>query len=573
MDGWRWLIVSCFFLGLLALSHPAVAQVPASQSAGGMVERETEMDQYKRLEEKTEKQGPSGSEVIPENTGGLSDEGPKVFIGTVVVEGVELLSDEEISAIVAPFGEKELSFKQMQKVADLITDEYRKKGYVTSRAYMPPQKIRDGVLTVRVVEGKAGDVEIKGNKYFSSALLKKKLEIEPSGYFDYSALQQALIYINESPDREASAILVPGRGPGTTDIILEVEDHLPVHVGFSYDNYGSRFIEKNRFGMTLEHNNLTGHDDKLFIKGQASEANHLLLQQARYVYPLTSRFELGGHVLFSQLELGREFKDLDAEGDARIFGLFSNYAVVEEDNLEAALNLGFDAKDITNQLSGTQISRDELSVAKAGFELDAKDPWGRTILTAEVNGGIPDFLGSMSEEDPDASRAGAGGEFIKGVSNLFRLQPMPLSTSMLVKNSFQWSGDTLTASEQFQIGGPTSVRGYPPGELSGDKGFYSSVEWSLPMYGLSQDIRIPLRKEKIYDAFRFVLFGDVGMVNFNDTRTGESESGTLRAAGFGGRFTVADELECRVEVGYPLGGKDPSDGDQAHTWVEFHLKI
>lgn len=198
---------------------------------------------------------------------------------------------------------------------------------------------------------------------------------------------------------------------------------------------------------------------------------------------------------------------------------------------------------------------------------------GRTILTAELDTGIPDFLGAMSAKDPDASRIGAGGKFTKGVFNFFRLQPAAFSTHLLFKNSFQVSNNTLTAAEQFQIGGATSVRGYPPGEYSGDEGFYSAVEWSLPPYGLDRDLKVPFREEKLYDAFRFVFFWDIGMVHLNNAQPGESENETLRSAGFGGRLTVSEALECRVEVGYPLGGKSPSDGDTAHTWVEFHWKI
>ncbi|MCK5581496.1 MAG: ShlB/FhaC/HecB family hemolysin secretion/activation protein [Candidatus Omnitrophica bacterium] len=560
-------------LGILCFSTPAISQQPpAAQTAGGLTRQEKEIETQKVLKIRIHKEKPlSGEESLGDVL--IPDKGPKVFISKIVVEGAILLSEPEIRKIVAPFEGNDLSFKNMQKVTDLLTDEYRKKGYVTSRAYMPPQTIRDGLLIIRVVEGKLGELEIKGNRYFSSSLIKKKLGVEPGGYFDYSALQKSLVYVNEHPDRMAKAILVPGKEPGTTDLIVDVEDRLPFHVGFSYDNYGSRYIEENRYALTLEHNNLFGRDDKIYIKVQSSDSAHLVSQQLRYVYPVTSRWEVGGHLLFSELKLGQEFEDLDSRGEAEIYGIFTNYAIVEKDNLEVRLNFGFDVKDITNELSGVQLSQDELRVLKAGFEMDVDDRWGRTIFTAELDNGVPDFMGGMSSTDPDASRTGAGGEFAKGVFNLFRLHPTPFSTSLLLKNSFQVSGDTLAASEQFQIGGATSVRGYPAGEHSGDEGFYSAIELSLPFYGLSKDLKVPFRKDRLYDALRFVFFGDIGRVTFNNVQAGEDESKTLRSAGFGLRLTASDGLECRVEVGYPLGGNTPSDGDHAHVWVEFHWKI
>ena len=560
-------ILSVFSFSILAFSQP-----PEAQTAGGVTQRQKQMQKFKTLEKRIQEKRAKKEEVTPEEII-PPDQGPKVLVKEIIVEGVTLLSEQQIREIVAQFEGQELSIQGMQEIADLITDEYRRQGYLTSRAYIPPQTMRDGVLIIRVIEGKLGKLEIKGNRYFSTPLLRKKMGLQPEGYFDYSALQQSLVYINEHPDRVARAVLAPGREPGTTDIIIEVEDESPFHLGFYYDNYGSRYIGRDRYSVVLEHNNLCGQDDKLFIKAQFAETSQLLLQQFRYTYPATQRLELGGHLLFSKLRLGEEFEDLDSEGEAEVYGIFSNYTLIDKNELQLRLNFGFDLKEITNDYSGEQLSRDALSILKLGFDLDREDSWGRTVLTAALDTGIADFLGSMSEKDADASRTGAGGEFTKGVFNVFRLQPMPLATWLLLKNSFQICNYNLPASEQFQIGGATSVRGYPPGEFSGDEGFYSAAELSIPCYGLSKDIKVPFRQESLYDAFRFVLFWDIGGVTLNNPQAGEEEHETLRAAGFGARLTIPDELECRIEVGYPLSGPTPSDDDHAHIWVEFRGKL
>ncbi|MDD5595645.1 MAG: POTRA domain-containing protein, partial [Candidatus Omnitrophica bacterium] len=65
------------------------------------------------------------------------------------------------------------------KIADKITEIYRKKGRTTSRAYLPPQTIKDGILTIKVIEGKVGKIDIRGNRYFRTSLLEKKLNLSP----------------------------------------------------------------------------------------------------------------------------------------------------------------------------------------------------------------------------------------------------------------------------------------------------------------------------------------------------------------------------------------------------------
>lgn len=566
------LFPAVFILFNFWLAVPAVFSAPpASQTIGGITRQEKDIEKKKDLEKKIESPRPAGSEatdkdVIPE------DSGPKILIKSVSVAGATLLTQDEIGVITSKYTGQELSFKAMQKIADLITDEYRKKGYATSRAYIPPQNIKDGILILRVVEGKLGSMQIKGNKHFKTDLLEKKLNVSPSGYFDYSALQRALVYINEHPDRKARATLAPGAAPGATDVIVEVEDRLPVHVSFEYDNFGSRYINKNRYSLIFENNNMLGFDDKLYLKAQEAEAGRMHLQQGRYSFFPLQPTEVGGYFIHSKIKLGREFKDLDSEGKAQIFGLFFNHQLVHSRYLDLRLTSGFDYKSIKNYQLGSKISRDDVRLAKVGLDTDYTDPLGRTIFTAEVGQGLPDIMGGMKAKDELATRAGAGGKFTRGLFNLYRLQPMMFGTALLWKNNAQYSNYALVASEQFQSGGAGSVRGYGPAEYSGDSGWYSAPELSIPIYFIPKDILVPYTDVKMYDANRLVLFYDFAYSSLNNPQTGEKKHQSIKGWGFGWRFNLRNNLTMRVEVGYPIGHPMPSDGDHAHPWVEFTAK-
>ncbi|NTV29066.1 MAG: ShlB/FhaC/HecB family hemolysin secretion/activation protein [Candidatus Omnitrophica bacterium] len=548
------------------------AQPTASQTAGGVAQQERMLEKSKSLESRIGQEKSAAGQATSEDVGLPTDSGAKVLVQTINVEGATLIASSVIQSIVEQYQGKELSLRQIQKIASLISDEYRKKGYLTSRAYVPPQKLEGGTLLIKVVEGKLGNVEVQGNRYFSTPLLKKSLNMQQGGYFDYSALQKSLVYINEHPDRTAKVVLVPGKVPGVTDVVMDVKDRMPIHAGFEYDNYGSRYINKSRYSTLLEHNNLTGHDDKLLVKFQTSEANYMRLYQGRYAIPLTPSFELGAYALASKLELGKEFEDLESRGKARIYGLFFNQAMVQEPTLDVRWNGGFDYKSVVNFLAEQKSSRDELRIVKTGLDIDAVDSWGRNILSPEVDFGFADILGGMEAKDPMASRTGAGAVFQKGVVNYYRLQPMPLSTSLLWKNSGQFSNQTLAASEQFQIGGPSSVRGYAPAEQSGDKGYYTALEWSLPLYGLSKDIKVPGRQETFYDATRLVTFWDWGYVNTKTPAAGDKEDNTLKGWGLGTRFNIKD-ISARFELGYPIGKNISADGRRPHPWVEVICKF
>lgn len=565
--------IFCIFSAIIILSFSAFAQtVPPSQTIGATEQRDKALEEQKAIQEQIEqkKKKPEVKEELPKEEPAAADT-KKVQIKKIAVEGATLISESELKGIISEYEGKDLTLSEMQKVADKITESYRKKGYTTSRAYLPPQTIKDGILTIKVIEGKVGKIDIKGNRYFRTSQLEKKIKLKPKDYFKYETLQDSLTFINENPDRQARAILVPGVAAGTTDIIIEVKDKLPIHLGFDYDNFGSRYMEKNRWAFVYENNNLLGFDDRLYLKYQMSQKSLHSLKNARYIYPVNEKMEVGGYFLHSRLILGKEFRSLSAVGKATIAGIFLNRALVANRVLDLRYNFGFDYKDIKNYILNAESSRDEMRVIKNGLDIDITDKFGRTIITPEIDVGIPRMWGALTAKDPKASRAGAGGQFVKGVFNFYRLQPMPFSSSLLLKNSAQLSNYNLVAAEQFQIGGAASVRGYGPGEFAGDKGIYSAVEWSFPAYGLPKGIKIPLTESKFYDAVRFVCFYDWANSRLNNPQAGEEKSDTLRGFGYGLRFNLKD-LALKFELGYPLG-KIPSDGNRAHPWVEFSWRF
>ncbi len=548
----------------------AQAQV-SSDTVGGVIQRELDKEKSLEFEERirTKQPQPQDEEIQPKST---AEAGPSVLIKEIKVEGATLLSDHIIDDITTPYKGTELSLAQIQDIAEKLTAVYRTNGYVTSRAYIPPQNLQEGTLTIKVIEGKMGELTLKGNKYFSKAVYLKYLKLRPNEYFDYSQLQKDLTFVNEQEDRKLKATLVPGQEAGATDVILEAQEQLPIHATVEFDNWASRYLNHYRYALSLEHNNITGHDDRMLFKYQTSDGLNLKLYQGRYLYPLSKKTTVGVHGLYTTTHLGREFKSLGAEGKGQVYGMFMSHELARTNNAQWHFNLGYDYKDIKNDLLGIENSHDQLSIFKAGMDLDVADPWGRNILTGEGDFGVPEFLGAMeAKNDRHASRTGAGGQFQKGVFNYYRLQPMPLDTQILLKNSAQISNQALVSAEQFQIGGPTSVRGYAPGEFSGDKGLYSAVDWSVPLYFVPKHWKVPLRKETVYDAMRLVAFYDFGFTNIKNVTAGERENRTLKGYGFGARFNPDPNLEVRFEMGMPIGTAS-ADGKRAHPWVQFKYK-
>ncbi len=420
------------------------------------------------------------------------------------------------------------------------------------------------------MEGLTGGIEIRGNKYFKSSLLIKRIILKKGSYFNYDLLKRSIISLNEQTDLTARAVIMPGKEPATTDIIIEVKDSLPAHIGVGWDNFGSRFIHKEHYTGIFTHNNFLGREDKLIFQYLRSQANTYILNNGRYVYPVTQNISSGLSVSRSSVKLAREYKDTDVRGKSGIYSFFATDSLVKNDNFTLNFNLGFDYKDVVNYQQNTISSQDRLRVVNMGFDMDRidKSGSGRTLFFEEFNFGIPNIMGGLKEQDPKASRTGAGGSFIKTNFNILRLQKMPFSTNLLWKNQIQLSSYILPATEQFQIGGIGNVRGYPTAEATGDYGYALTFEWSLPFYFIPKNVSAPFFKDKLKDTLKLVMFYDWASARLRRPGATEEKNKTLRGLGCGIRFNLSQDFSARIDFAWPLDNM-PSDGSREHTWFQI----
>ncbi|MCX5692198.1 MAG: BamA/TamA family outer membrane protein [Candidatus Omnitrophica bacterium] len=569
-----WIIFTIFSL---AIVYPSFSAPTPEQEAGGQERTRELQEKEKALREKIE-QAPQAPQVVqePQQEPQRFQSNEKTLINQINVTGVTFISEKEVNDIISQYQNKEITMNDLQKAADMITDIYRKKGYITSRAYLPPQKIENNTVEIRIIEGTMGDVDVKGNRYFKTDLFKKKIGLKKGEPFNYNILRGNLSKINQYPDRKAKAILAPGKEAGQTDVSLEVKDNLPIHISFDWDNYGSKYIDKQRYQAVLTHNNFLGFDDILTLQYQFGQKHDLQeqhdyyrLASVRYLFPLNDRTDIGFYAARSKLTLGKEFETLKARGKSEIYSLYSNYTMIKDENLTLTMNTGFDYKNIINFQLGDITSMDKLRIFKLGFEWDRSDNYGRTIINNEMAFGIPNLSGGLEKHyDTIASRVGSGGNFTKDTIDFIRLNRMPFSSTLLLKDQTQISPNIMTATEQFQIGGISNLRGYPVAEAVGDTGSAITGELSMPPYMIPKNLNVPLSKTKLYDALKIAVFYDWGNVKLRDPQAGEHKRKTLRSAGWGMRLNLPEDFSARLDFGYPLD-QTPSDGHHLHTWVKI----
>ncbi len=496
-----------------------------------------------------------------------AEEGPTPSEKSFLVKHIKLVGATSIPAseftpLLEKYENQKVSLRQLQAVAKKITQYYRQKGFVTSLAFLPPQKIdpKNPEVTVKVVEGKLGGTEVTGNRYFNSKWLLSYLHEKPGDVIDYGKFQQDVLALNRNPDREVKAILVPGKAPETTDILLKVDDKLPLHFAYSFDNTGTRLSGRLRQGMQFRDSNLLGRDDTLFDAVNISERGELVGEALQYLYPLSP----GGDLLslsfaYSLVELGEELRPLRIKGGANTYGIGYTHSFVNSATWNVDLNSGFDIKEIWSTVDGVDNSRDHLRVAHFGPNILVRDNWGTTSVNDNFLFGLSGFLGGSYKVDPRSNRPGAGGQFFIDELNASRAQRFFWDSVLLEKIQGQFTKYLVVSTQQFRAGGADTVRGYGEGDSLGDYGFLESTEWRVPPYFLPKDFKLPGQKQPLYDSVQFVGFADMANVYLRRPALTQEASRLLIGVGGGIRVELPNQVSARVDWGYPIGDK-PVEG-------------
>ncbi|MEI8176359.1 MAG: POTRA domain-containing protein [Candidatus Omnitrophota bacterium] len=553
------------------------SQIPPGQDVGSL-QRTTE--ETKKTESVTKGLIEGGKKAEIENAGAVAPKQAaeaakasesKVLIAKIEVDGVTVIPPDVIRSVVAPYEGKELSLSDFKIAADAVNDEYRRRGYVTTLVYLPPQKIENGILKIAVVEGKVGVINLTGNRYFTRDLIMSYIDLKQGDLFNYDVLRKDVNNVNEHPDRNAKIVLEKGAGAGETDVNIQLKDRMPIHATVGYNNYNSSYLGRNRYSVELKENNMFGIDHVASVEAQLGDDDHYHLYSGRYLMPITPRNKVGVYYVNVDQKLGGSVKNLNIEGRGNIAAIYDSYKLIDHDDFVMRINPEFDYKDIKNKMLGLTLSEDNVRVAKLGFDFDFTDRFGgRSLLTQEFDYGIPGFMGGLEAKDSKASSAGSGGKFFKSVTNAARIQTLPASASIMIRGSGQITNNNLVSTEQFNLGGPATVRGYPISELNGDQGIAGTAEVYIPPYFIPTKPTIPGTDLKYFNATKIVAFFDWGRVWRNNAQVGEAKTEEIYSAGPGLRFDIPNRFSFSFDYGFALGQK-PSDGSKGRGLVETKI--
>ena len=125
----------------------------------------------------------------------------KLILKTIRFEGNETISDEDLEPIASEWENKAVSFQDIKDLIQKITALYRSRGYLLTRAYLPPQKIQNGEVLIQILEGQTGEIKIEDNRWFKKQIYKNYFnDLLQEKIFRYSDLE-SIIRTRSPPDK------------------------------------------------------------------------------------------------------------------------------------------------------------------------------------------------------------------------------------------------------------------------------------------------------------------------------------------------------------------------------------
>jgi hemolysin activation/secretion protein len=468
-------------------------------------------------------------------------------IRDVQITGNSRIPTEKLRPLLADILGAQQTLAQYWAAARRISEYYRQHGYPIARAYLPAQEIRDGVLTIAVIEGRLDKRSVENHSRLSDSRVGAYLDRLQEGTVVRSAqTDRVLLLLNETPGVAGSrATLQPGASPGTSELLVTVDRGATVTGDAETDNYGNRYTGQYRAGGTLNLNSPWRMGDQFALNGLTSGSD-LRYERASYQFPLGGDgLRLGTAYFDTHYRLGKEFSELQAHGAATGASLVASYPFEVTQRSSTRGTVSLEWKHLTDYADVTQtVTEKHAYVETLGLTSARRDDLGGG---GQNSFGVSLVLGDLAINSEvarliDDLTARTRGRYVRVALFATRSQRLTDRTSLSVTLSGQVSDKNLDSSEKFSLGGAEGVRAYPQGEGIGDEGVLANLE-------LQRSLSSGLQSFAFYD------FGSIS-TSHSPFQAATSNSRKLAGTGVGvtahlAAFQVKAALAWHTQGGEP----------------------
>lgn len=407
--------------------------------------------------------------------------GMSVTVSRFQFAGNTLLTQAQLAPAVASFVNRPLSFNDLQNAAAAVAETYRKAGWIV-RVYLPLQEIKDGVVTLQVVEAVFGQVRMEGTaptRVPFDRLVSIVGAAQPHGAaLKAQAMDRALLLLDDMPGISTAGSLAPGEQANEVDLVLKIEDEKLINGQIGVDNASARSTGSARLTADLYINSPLRLGDQAVVNLMHTEGSDYA--RLAYTVPLgAAGWRVGANASHLRYRLVDDaLAALDASGTSTTSGVEATYPLIRARLKNLYLALNYDNKRFDNRAAATTITDYKIDTFTIGLNGNVLDQYGgggsNSASVALVHGKV-DLDGSPNAR-ADALTTRTGGSFSKLRYAASRQQVLTEALALYAAFSGQTAGKNLDSAEKFYLGGAYGVRAYPSNEGGGSEGQLLNLE-------------------------------------------------------------------------------------------------
>ncbi|HSW13453.1 MAG TPA: POTRA domain-containing protein [Solimonas sp.] len=460
--------------------------------------------------------------------------------------GNTLFSGDELGAQIKDYLNRPVTLLEIFEAADKISDYYVSKGYTLASVNVPPQKIESGKVRMLVSEGRIARIVTEDSKLYSREQITDYLgEIRPGTVYQGMALQERVRQLNTLPGLQAKAVVKPGEGYGTSDLIIKtVED--PLSGSMIVDNYGRESVGEMRISAFAQINNPGNVGDQLQLLLLRSSED--LLRYGYIAYSLPVNFT-GTRVNFSYGAAEFEVEGSTVEGSNRSARVMLEHPLLTDTNDRLQVGVGASRTIANSDFGGLFASESGTSITLLELESTYTHSHANLAVTQVVTNISTNFE-QLERAELDAAFLGGtrvenAGQRLRAELDVQHLSPLPKGLQLFLRANGVYSPDPLSDISAYSLGGPSGIRGYPASEVRGARGYFGTIGFNRP-FNLGA-ARITGR-----------VFADSGRVFDIDDGLTRQPDEELSSVGFGADLQY-DRVNAKLDWSFPRDNHASSD--------------
>lgn len=461
-------------------------------------------------------------------------------ISDIQLTGVSVLSAKKVNAALKPYARNCMGQKSIEASIAAINNLYIQEGYITSRAFIPPQNLTTGILQIVVVEGFIQALAFKSDtEDLPQKAVERKMRFAfPSTVGDklnLRDLEQGLDQMSRLPSDNPSMDLQPGNVPGGSVVVVKSASVDRFRGIIGTDNRGSGSATRIRLGFEVDDMLRMNDLFSFFLVGDATSNNAVAsfsIPYGRWTFALNGTYSDSVSALTDASDLTSFSSSLALTGD---------YLLGRDQNNKSWASLRLGKRWAQRYVNESELTPQNTTTFRLGYRREVRVEKQTRVFNIGLTGGGP-FLGGSSNVEGTDYRTPKP-EFFALDGSFTLVRPLGQKVSLYSTTRAQISGSgALLSDDQFGVGGWDTVRGYAGVGLSTDSGIVMRNEFNFPMPEFCGVLC-----KKLQGKAQPYAFVDAGYGKNIDTQ----DSISIAGGGIGIRYNH-NRLTAELALGIPL---------------------